>query len=305
MGAWPTMAAASMSVVRWTLVLAGFCFGAIPTAAAQATSWECPAADARSSPESEAPSVAGNAATFPAGGGELMVFAAASLTDAFGEIETTLEAANPGLSITYNFGGSQALVTQLTEGARADLFVSANMAQMGAAREAGLLAAEPVTVVRNRLAVVVPAANPAGIAGPADLGMDGVRLVLAQAEAPAGRYARESICRMAENPGTYGGDFVARVAANVVSEEEDVRDALAKVVLGEADAAIVYRSDAQSVGEAVQTIEIPAEVNITATYPAAVVAGGNVPLGDAFIAFLLSDEGQETLASFGFEPVKR
>jgi molybdate transport system substrate-binding protein len=242
---------------------------------------------------------------FPTGGGELTVFAAASLTDAFGEIETTLEAAYPGLGINYNFGGSQTLVTQLTEGAQADLFVSANMAQMGAAREAGLLAAEPVTVVRNRLAIVVPAANPAGIAGPADLGMDGVRLVLAQAEVPAGRYARESICRMAEDPAAYGGDFVARVAANVVSEEEDVRDALAKVMLGEADAAIVYRSDAQSAGDEVQTIEIPTEVNTVATYPAAVLAGGDDALGNAFIAYLLSDEGQQTLASFGFEPVRR
>ena len=296
--------AVSAAVPRWSLTLVLLWIGTVSASAAiQPVRWECPAPAAASTPEVGATPLAGLDA-FPVDGGELTVFAAASLTDAFGELKTTLEAANPDLTITYNFGGSQALVTQLTEGAQADLFVSANAVQMDAAREAGLLAGEPVTVARNRLAIVVPAQNPAAISSSADLAQEGLRLVLAQAEVPAGRYARESVCRMAADAGTYGDEFVARVAANVVSEEEDVRDALAKVVLGEADAAIVYLSDAQSAGAAVQTIEIPAAVNSVATYPVAVVAGGDAALGNAFIAYLLIDQGQEILTSLGFEPVR-
>ena len=161
-------------------------------------------------------------------------------------METDLEAAHPGLTITYNFAGSQALVTQLQEGAKADVFASANNAQMKAAIDNGSISGEPEPFVRNRLAVVVPADNPAGIDSPADLGQDGLKLVLAQAEVPVGKYARESLCKMGQDSATYGDDFVNSVAANIVSEEEDVRDVLAKVELGEADAGIVYVSDANA-----------------------------------------------------------
>jgi molybdate transport system substrate-binding protein len=125
--------------------------------------------------------------------------------------------------------------------------------------------------------------------------------VLAQPEVPAGRYARESVCLMATNTATYGPDFVERVAANVVSEEEDVRDALAKVALGEADAGIVYVSDATAAGDQVQVVDIPDEVNVIATYPVAVLAGGDEVLGSAFVAYLLSEEGQAVLEHYGFQ----
>jgi molybdate transport system substrate-binding protein len=243
-----------------------------------------------------------DAVVFPAEGGDLTVFAAASLTDAFEAIEQELEAANPGLSITYNFGGSQALVTQLEEGAQADVFASANLAQMEAATEANLVTSTPVPFVHNRLAIVTPADNPADIASAADLGKEGILLVLAQADVPAGRYARESVCLMASNTATYGSDFVQRVAANVVSEEEDVRDALAKVAFGEADAGIVYVSDAVAAGDQVHMVDIPEEVNVIATYPAAVLADGDQVLGSAFIAYLLSGEGQALLERYGFQP---
>jgi molybdate transport system substrate-binding protein len=239
---------------------------------------------------------------FPAEGGNLTVFAAASLTDAFEEMKANLEAAHPGLTITYNFGGSQALVTQLTEGAAADVFASAHTAQMTAAVEAGVIAGEPLPFVQNRLAIVAPAENPAAIEAPADLGQGGIRLVLAQPEVPAGRYAREAICAMAATA-EYGEDFVGRVAANLVSEEEDVRDVLAKVQLGEADAGIVYVSDAAVAGDDVVVVPIPDEVNILATYPVAAVADGNESLAGAFIAYLLSAEGQASLEKYGFEPV--
>jgi molybdate transport system substrate-binding protein len=273
------------------------------TVSAQGAGWECPSpAAVDATPMATPVAVEEDAVVFPAEGGDLTVFAAASLTDAFEAIEQELEAANPGLSITYNFGGSQALVTQLEEGAQADVFASANLAQMEAATEANLVTSTPVPFVHNRLAIVTPADNPADIASAADLGKEGILLVLAQADVPAGRYARESVCLMASNTATYGSDFVQRVAANVVSEEEDVRDALAKVAFGEADAGIVYVSDAVAAGDQVHMVDIPEEVNVIATYPAAVLADGDQVLGSAFIAYLLSGEGQALLERYGFQP---
>ncbi len=242
-------------------------------------------------------------ASFPADGGSLTVFAAASLADAFNQMKDDLEAANEGLTITYNFAGSQALVTQLNEGAAADLFASANRTQMDIAVENGSIAGDPVTFVRNRLAVVVPGDNPAELQTPADLAKDGLRLVLAQAEVPVGRYSREAVCQMGQDPTTYGEGFAERVAANVVSEEEDVRDVLTKVLLGEADAGIVYVSDAASAEGEVELIEIPDAVNVVATYPIAAVEGGDEALAEAFIAYILSPEGQATLEEYGFEPL--
>jgi molybdate transport system substrate-binding protein len=272
---------------------------------AQGSVIECPApatAIPAAASQAAAPPVA--EAAFPDAGGDLTVFAAASLTEAFDQVKTDLEAAHPRLTITYNFGGSQALVTQLEEGARADVFASANNAQMGAAAEKGLIAGKPATFVHNKLAVVTPADNPAGIETPADLAKSGLRLVLAQAEVPVGRYARESLCKMGQDTAIYGEDFVARVSANIVSEEEDVRDVLTKVELGEADAGIVYVSDAHVAADKVKLIAIPAGVNVIASYPIATVRGGDEALGDAFIAYVLSDAGQATLAQFGFAPVR-
>jgi molybdate transport system substrate-binding protein len=272
---------------------------------AQGVGWECqPRAAVDATPVGTPVAVEHDSVAFPSEGGDLTVFAAASLSDAFEAIEQELEAATPNLSITYNFGGSQALVTQLEEGAQADVFASANTAQMEVAIEADLAASPPVPFVHNRLAIVTPADNPADIRDLADLGKEGILLVLAQSEVPAGRYARESVCLMASHTTTYGSDFVARVAANVVSEEEDVRDVLAKVALGEADAGIVYISDAVAADDQVQVIDIPDEVNVIATYPVAVLAQGDQALGSAFIAYLLSDEGQALLERFGFQPVE-
>src|SRR5215203_1172443 len=274
------------------------------TASAQGAGWECqPSAAVDATPEGTLVAIEQDAVAFPAEGGNLTVFAAASLSDAFEAIEQELEAAIPNLSITYNFGGSQALLTQLQEGAQADVFASANVAQMEAAIEANLVVDAPAPFVHNRLAIVTPADNPADIGVPADLGKEGILLVLAQSEVPAGRYARESVCHMAADTATYGAGFVERVAANVVSEEEDVRDVLAKVALGEADAGIVYVSDAVAAGDQVQVVDIPDEVNVIATYPVAVLAQGDPTLGSAFIAYLLSEEGQSLLERYGFQPV--
>lgn len=240
--------------------------------------------------------VAPGTAGFPAEGGTLTVFAAASLTEAFTDIGDDLEATHPGLDITFNFGGSQTLVTQMTGGAQADVFASANMTQMTAARDAGLIAGDADVFARNHLVIVVPAANPAKIDNAADLAGDGVKLVLALPEVPAGKYAREAICGMGD------AAFVDVVASNVVSEEEDVRDVLAKVELGEADAGIVYVTDAKAGGDTVIAIDLPAGAGPVATYPIAAVQGGDVALAEGFIGYVLGPEGQATLAGYGFEP---
>jgi molybdate transport system substrate-binding protein len=233
----------------------------------------------------------------------LTVFAAASLTDAFDEIKTNLEEQNLDLTITYNFAGSQALVTQLSEGADADVVALASKGQMTNAVDAGVIDGDSSIFARNILTVVVPADNPAGIATPADLGKDGVKLVLAAAEVPVGQYARESFCLMGQDTATYGEGFVDNVAANVVSEEENVRAVLTKVQLGEADAGIVYITDVTAdVASDVATVEIPDNVNVVASYPVAAVNDGQSELAQAFISYLLGPEGQAILASYSFLP---
>ncbi|HEU5430672.1 MAG TPA: molybdate ABC transporter substrate-binding protein, partial [Thermomicrobiales bacterium] len=258
----------------------------VATRAQPASAIACAPASPAASPAATVPAspVAPHAAEFPAAGGQLTVFAAASLTDAFNDMKQSLEAAHPGLTITYNFAGSQALVTQLQQGAKADVFASANDVQMKAAIANGSIAGAPVVFARNVLTIIVPAANPAGIATAADLAKPGLKLVLAAPAVPAGKYAREAICKLAADSAN-GEGFAAKVAANVVSEEEDVRDVLAKVHLGEADAGIVYVTDAMSAGAAVRTIDIPAAANVVATYPIAATTDGDAALADAFIAY--------------------
>jgi len=269
-------------------------------ALAQIDPWSCDTATPAPNATPAASPTPVEVIPFPENPGTLTVFAAASLTDAFDEIATNLEAANPGLDIVQNFAGSQALVTQLIEGAPADVAAFASNSAMTDALDAGAVTAEPVKFVENWLTIVVPSDNPAGIASPVDLAKPGVKLVLAQESVPVGGYSRASICKMGADPAAYGDDFVAGVAANVVSLENNVRSVLSKVALGEADAGIVYTSDVTS---DVEQIAIPPDVNMLASYPIAPVASGNQALAGAYISYLLSPEGQAILASYGFIPV--
>jgi molybdate transport system substrate-binding protein len=270
------------------------------------TLWECSPPTPAASPAAGATAVAtpqAAAVGFPEGGGSLTVFAAASLTDSFNKIKSDLEQQHPGLSITFNFAGSQTLVTQLSEGAEADVAALASTGQMTAANEAGVIDGQSSIFAKNRLTVVVPKNNPAGITSPADLSKEHLRLVLAAEEVPAGQYARASICNMGRDVSSYGDGFVERVAGNVVSEEDNVKAVLAKVQLGEADAGIVYVTDVTpNVASEVTAIPIPDGVNVIASYPVAAVKGGQAELAQAFISYLLGPEGQATLQSFGFAP---
>jgi molybdate transport system substrate-binding protein len=228
----------------------------------------------------------------------LTVFAAASLTDAFTEIGESFEAANPGVTVTFNFAGSQALRTQIEEGAPADVFASANAKEMDTLVDGKYVdSAAPQIILNNKLVVILPAENPAGIATLGDLATPGIKLVLAAEEVPVGNYARQSLELM---NGRFGTDFQDSVLDNVVSNEDNVKQVVAKVQLGEADAGIVYKSDARAAAE-VKSIQIPDELNIIAEYPIAPLSSlTNADLARAFVQFVLSDEGQVVLEKWGF-----
>jgi molybdate transport system substrate-binding protein len=230
----------------------------------------------------------------------LTVFAAASLTGAFTEIGANFEAANPGVTVTFNFAGSQALRTQIEEGAPADLFASASGKEMDILIP-GSFVADGVSQVflNNKLVVILPADNPAGLEKLEDLARPGVKLVLAAEEVPVGNYARQALDLM---NGSFGADFKDKVLVNVVSNEDNVKQAVAKVQLGEADAGIVYTSDAVAAPE-LKTIEIPTELNVIAKYPIAPLANSeNAELAAAFVEYVLSPDGQAILQKWGFAP---
>ena len=267
-------------------------------ARAQVEPWTCETPAASTPVAEQPPATPQPAVEFPADGGDLTVFAAASLTDAFEQLATDISATHPDVEITFNFAGSQALVTQLSEGgAEADVLALASPAQMTAAIEAEIPVGTTSIFARNLLTVVVPSDNPAGIASIQDLAGDDIRLVLANPDVPAGNYARQLLCNVADEDSA----FIGNVADNVVSEEENVRAVLTKVQLGEADAGIVYVTDALTAGADVAMIEIPAEQNVVASYPIGTLTDD--PLAAAFISYVLSAEGQATLASFGFEQI--
>jgi len=236
----------------------------------------------------------------------LNVFAAASLTDAFGEIGKAFEAAHPGVTVTFNFAGSQALATQINSGAPADVFASANNTQMGVITKAGGIDPNaPKMFVKNRLVVIVPKANPAGIQTLQDLAKAGVKLILADKSVPVGQYAL-SFLDNAVKDGSMGAAYKDDVLKNVVSYELDVKSVLSKVELGEADAGIVYTTDAatDTTGQTSQ-LAIPDNLNVIAIYPIAVVkASLNPALAQTFVDYVLSADGQATLTKFGFIPVQ-
>jgi molybdate transport system substrate-binding protein len=230
----------------------------------------------------------------------LIVFAAASLADAFEEIAVEFQA-QQGVEVLYNFGGSPTLAGQLAEGAPADVFASANARQMQVAQEAGRIGGTPRTFVRNRLVVIVPASNPAGIESLRDLANDGVLLVVAAPDVPVRDYTNTMLDRLAADPG-YGEAYREAVIANIVSEEEDVRAVAARVSLNEADAGIVYTSDVTpDIADQVIMIDVPDQVNTIAAYPIAITSdSANPELAQAFVDFVLSDAGQSILTSWNF-----
>jgi molybdate transport system substrate-binding protein len=233
----------------------------------------------------------------------LTVYAAASLTDAFRELGRTLEAAHPGLTVQFNFAGSQQLALQLEQGAPADVFASADQRWMSYAAEKGLVDGEGAVFARNRLVVIVPRTNPARIGGLPDLGRRGIKVVVAAEAVPAGKYSREALKNLSAAPG-FSPDYDRRVLANVVSQEENVKAVVAKVQLGEADAGMVYQSDVTpSVARYVTVLTIDDPYNVIASYPIAVLKGAkNAEAAHWFLGLVSSAAGQQVLQRNGLLP---
>lgn len=230
---------------------------------------------------------------------ELTIYAAASLTTVLHEAKAAYERANPGTTLKIATDSSTALRTQIEQGAPADLFLSADAANPQALADAGLADGAPVDFAGNLLTIAVPIDNPAGIARPSDLARQGVRIVAAGQEVPITKYAAKVIERLAARPG-YPADFGNRYADNVVSREDNVKAVVAKLELGEADAGIVYVTDARA-STRLSTIQFPSDSNVPATYAGAVIkASAHRSEATAFLRWLVGPEGQAMLAAFGF-----
>jgi molybdate transport system substrate-binding protein len=221
--------------------------------------------------------------------GSLTVFAASSLTEAFNDEKRALTAAHPSLRLTYSFAGSSGLVQQITQGAPADVFASADEKNMQELVDAGVVDT-PRTLVRNKLEIVVQPGNPKHVAGLSDLGRSDLRVVLVDPTVPAGTYSQQALNR-------------AGVTVRPRSQELDVKSAVARVTSGEADAAIVYATDVKAAGAKAAGVSIVEAQNVIATYPIAVVkASTHRAAAEAFVEDMVSGDGQEALTARGFIP---
>jgi molybdate transport system substrate-binding protein len=230
----------------------------------------------------------GSAAASAGVTGSVTVFAAASLTESFTRIGKDFETANPGTTVKFNFAGSSALATQINQGAPADVFASAAPKNMQTVTGAGNAEGSPTTFVKNRLVIAVPKGNPKGVKGLADLAEPGVKVALCAPEVPCGAAAQKALA-------------AGKVTVKPVTLEQDVKAALSKVTLGEVDAALVYRTDAKAQPK-VHAVEFPESAGAINEYPIVVLK--NAPDkagGQAFVAYVLSDEGKAVLTEAGFQ----
>jgi molybdate transport system substrate-binding protein len=218
---------------------------------------------------------------------EIKVFAAASLTAAFTKIGEDFTAANNGTKVTLNFAGSQALATQIQRAAPADVFASADTTNMDKVKD---LVNPPQIFASNLLQIVVEKGNPKGVKGLEDLANPDLKVVLAAPDVPVGRYSQQALAK-------------AGVTVKPVSQEQDVKAVVSKVSLGEADAGIVYTTDVTAGGDKVEGVDIPEDQNVVATYPIATVKASKAQdQAQAFMDYVLSDQGQQVLKSYGFLP---
>ena len=246
-----------------------------------------------------APTVAPSAA--PDLSGSLTIYGASSLKAALTKAEAAFMTANPGVTVTISTDSSSTLETQVEQGAPADVFLSADTTNPGKLVTKGLAAGNPVNFAGNLLTVIVPTANPAGIASPADLAKTGVKVIAAGATVPITKYATMLVANLAKEAG-YPANFVAAYDANVVSQEDNVAAVVSKIALGEGDAAICYVTDAKTSAQ-VTAISVPADANVPATYAGVVVkASRNAAAAQAFLGWFAGPDGQAILASFGFLP---
>jgi molybdate transport system substrate-binding protein len=232
---------------------------------------------------------------------ELTVYGAASLKGALDAIKSAYATAAPDVTLTVATDASSTLRTQIEQGAPADVFLSADQTNPKTLVDKGLADGAAVDFAGNTLTVIVPAANRAGIAKPADLARSGVKVIAAGDDVPIAKYTTQVVANLA-GLGGYPAGFAAAYDANVVSKEDNVKAAVAKIELGEGDAAIVYSTDAKA-STKVTTVSIPTEANVPATYAGVVVkASPNVAIAHAFLSWLAGPDGQAVLSTFGFLP---
>ena len=222
--------------------------------------------------------------------GTLSVFAAASLTASFNALGASFQTANPGVTVKFNFAGTPTLVTQIEQGAPADVFASADTTNMTKLTTDGFTTGTSQVFARNQLEIVVAPGNPKGITRLADLAKPGLIYISEGPTVPAGKYALQALA-------------TAGVKVTPKSLETSVTAVISKIELGEADAGIVYTTDIQAAGSKVAGVPIPAADNVIATYPIVAVKGSsNLTVANAFIAYVMSATGQSTLATYGFLP---
>lgn len=245
-----------------------------------------------SAPETQPATASESSSPETAVTGEISVFAAASLVDVLPDIEKDFAVEYPDVTITYNFGGSSGLVDQLAGGASADILLTANAKTMTSAQDQGLVTSSQ-SFTSNTLVLVVPADNPGNVTGLDDGSLDGKKLVICAEEVPCGSAAKQL-------------EEVNGITLSPVSEEQSVTDVLGKVTSGEADAGLVYTTDAQSAGDAVTVIDVPGADDTVNDYRAAVLKDATNPeAAQAFVDFILSDAGQAKLSEYGFgAPIK-
>jgi molybdate transport system substrate-binding protein len=220
--------------------------------------------------------------------GSIVVFAAASLKPAFTQISQQFKSDNPGDGVEFEFAGSSELATQLTQGASADVFASADTTQMNNVFKAGLLANNPTNFASNTLVIVTAPGNPKKIGSLADLARPGISVVVCQPPVPCGAATQ----RVENSTGVH---------LNPVSEEQSVTDALNKVTTGQADAGLVYVTDAKNAGDKVTTVNFPEAAGAVNVYPIAVLKKASLPaVAQKFVTLVTSDSGQKILAQSGF-----
>lgn len=274
-GAKPRMAQLALAVAAVAL-FAGAC-----------SSSDQPSTQPGSSVPAPAPKGAGTSGT-----GTLTVFAAASLTESFTALGKEFEAQHPGTTVKFSFGGSSGLVQQLTNGAKADVFASADQANMDKAVQGGVIDGRPTVFATNKLAIAVAPGNPKGIKNFADLTKAGLTVVTCAPQVPCGSATQKV-------------EQTTGVTLKPKSEEQDVKQVLNKVASGDADAGLVYVTDAASAAGKVDKVDFPEASGAINSYPIAVVKGGQTALAKEFDDFVLGTEGKNELTKAGFGPAQQ
>lgn len=222
-------------------------------------------------------------------GGTVEVFAAASLTDSFNALGRAFQQAHGDVTVRFNYAGTPTLVTQIEQGAQADVFASADTTNMDRLEAAGYTTGDPRVFAHNLLEIVVAPGNPKRINSLVDLARPGIVYISEAATVPAGKYSLQALQK-------------AGVSVTPKSLETDVKSVISKIELGEADAGIVYATDVKAAGSKVTGVPIADGYNVVATYPLVAVKGSkNAAAANAFVAYVLSPTGQSTLVSFGFQ----